>query len=213
MKIITLVVFLAAVEFSRGGQIADLFWRQHETNDLASSGAFSPPKPPPATHGISEIGIERTPCFGSCPVYVCIIRGDGSVRYHGEAGVERIGNWEANIDPYRFRILANFIAESGYAEMQDNFASNVTDGDTVYTTFVIQGHRKVFRNYASSGPQSSGHCSNSSTGYWPVQNGTNPPHPRRSRRTSRVERMGCSRFTQRPIERQRRVPPIAHPDC
>jgi hypothetical protein len=152
MKTIMLMIFLATLQISRGGQIADQYWQQRRTNDLASSGALSPPKLPPTTHGITEIGIERTPCFGSCPAYVCVIRSNGTVRYHGQAHVAQMGDWDAKIDPYSFHNLANFIVGSGYTEMQDTFASNVTDGDTVYTTFVIKGHRKVFRNYASSGP-------------------------------------------------------------
>jgi hypothetical protein len=152
MKTTALLFWLATLEISHGGQIADYYWQQSRTNALASSGALSPPKLPPTTHGITEIGIERTPCFGTCPVYVCIIRSDGTVRYRGEAHVERMGDWEAKIDPYRFHHLANFIAESGYVEMPDTFASNVTDGDTVFTSYVKNGRRKVFRNYASSGP-------------------------------------------------------------
>lgn len=152
MKTLTLIILLVALQISQGGQIADLYWQQRRTNDLATTGAFSPPELPSITHGITEIGIERTPCFGSCPVYLCIIRSDGTVRYHGQESVEHMGDWEAKIDPYGFHNLANFIVGSGYSEMADTFASNVTDGDTVYTTFVINGHRKVFRNYASSGP-------------------------------------------------------------
>lgn len=152
MKAAALLLWLAAAEVLHGGQIADYYWQQSRTNDLASSGAFSPPKPAATTHGITEIGIERAPCFGACPVYCCIIRSDGTVRYRGEAHVERKGAWEASIDPYRFRQLADFIAESGYVEMPDTFASNVTDGGTVFTTYVINGRRKVFSNYAGSGP-------------------------------------------------------------
>lgn len=152
MKTITLLLLLTTFQIARAGPIADCYWQQQRTNDLAASGVYSPPKRQSTTHGITEIGIERTHCFGSCPVYVCLIRSDGTVRYHGEAHVDRIGDWETTIDPYRFHQLANFIAESDYLQMPDTFANNLTDGDTAYTTFLMKGRRKIFRNYASSGP-------------------------------------------------------------
>jgi hypothetical protein len=146
------MLLLAALQTSQAGEIADRYWQEHKTNGLATSETFSPPKPPSTTHGITEIGIERTPCLGVCPVYGFTVRSDGTVRYHGEAHVDRLGDWETTIGAYEFHNLANFIAESGYWQMENTFASNVTDGDAVYTTFVMSGRRKVFRNYASSGP-------------------------------------------------------------
>lgn len=152
MRILVLISIIAASQIAQAGSIADFYWQHRSTNDLAISSGFSPPKLPQTNHGITEIGIERTACFGSCPVYMCVIHSDGKVQYHGEAHVDRIGEWETSIDPYKFHNLANFIAESGFWQMNDTYANGVTDGDTVYTTFVIKGHRKVFRNYASSGP-------------------------------------------------------------
>ncbi len=153
MKRVTLFLLLPAVVLSAtAAQIEDLYWQQHRTNDPVSSGTLTAPKQQSMIHGITEIGIERTPCFGSCPAYVCIVRSDGTVRYHGDAHAERVGDWEAKIDTYAFHQLANFIVDSAFLELPDTFASNVTDGSSVYTTFVSKGRRKVFRDYAGSGP-------------------------------------------------------------
>ncbi|HZR18795.1 MAG TPA: DUF6438 domain-containing protein [Verrucomicrobiae bacterium] len=152
MRILALMIVLAMCQIASAGQIADFYWQHRNTNDLANGGGFSGPNVPATNHGITEIGIERTACFGTCPIYVCIIHSDGKVLYHGGAHVDRIGEWETTIDPYRFHHLANFIVESGFWQMQDTFAAGVTDGDTVYTTFLMKGQRKVFRNYANSGP-------------------------------------------------------------
>ncbi len=152
MKIVTLVLALAATQIGGAGEIEKAYWQQQTTNSWKGGTPFSGLKRISTTHGVTEIGIERTPCFGTCPVYVCIITSSGTVRYHGEATAERIGDWETKIDPYKFHQLANYIAESGYWEMEDTFATSVTDGDTVYTTFLLKGRRKVFRNYASSAP-------------------------------------------------------------
>jgi hypothetical protein len=150
MKTLTLMLALTACHLAQAGEIADHYRR--ETNHVQTSYVFTGPKMPPPTNGISEIGIERAGCFGPCPVYVCIIRSNGTVRFHGGGHVDKIGEWVTTIDPYKFNRLADFIAESGYAQLQDTFPFSVTDADTVYTTFVMKGRRKVFMNYASSGP-------------------------------------------------------------
>ena len=152
MKTMILILALATGRLARAGEIANYYWQQQRTNHVGTNTPFSGLKVPATTHGITEIGIERAPCFGSCPVYVCIIRNDGTVRYHGEAHADRIGGWETTIDRYKFHELANFIVESGYSQMEETFTCNVTCGDTVYTTFVMKGHRMVFSNYHRSGP-------------------------------------------------------------
>jgi hypothetical protein len=49
----------------------------------------NPAQPAPARR--FEITLQRTPCFGRCPVYPVTLSGDGRVRWRGEANVEAIG--------------------------------------------------------------------------------------------------------------------------
>ena len=143
MKIVTLLLALATTQMGRAGEIEKVYWQQQTTNSGKGSIPFSGPKLPSTSHGITEIGIERTACFGSCPVYVCIISRDGKVRYHGEAHVDKMGDWETKVDPYKFHQLANFIVESGYWQMEDTFATSVTDGDTLYYVFAERPQKGV----------------------------------------------------------------------
>lgn len=146
---LALLTVFAGSPDSRAGRIADLYHSQ--SNALASP----PPMfqtPVPTNHGITEIGIERTRCFGTCPAYTLVIRSDGSMRYLGEAHVEKLGGWQAKTDVYTFHRLANFIVDSGFAEMTNSYSSQVTDGDIAYTTFVRKGRRKTFMNYLRNGP-------------------------------------------------------------
>ena len=152
MKQLIFVLVLAALPTARGGEIEAFYWAQQKTNQAISTNVVLSPRFLSTDHGITEIGIERTTCFGSCPAYVCTVRSDGTVRYHGEKHVERLGDWEANIDPYKFHSLANFIARSDYAKMGETFDRGGYDAETVYTTFVLKERRKVFRDYCSSGP-------------------------------------------------------------
>jgi hypothetical protein len=150
------------------GEIQDLYYQQphtklptdlwhHETTTTngASRQFFSSTiANPPSfkTHGISEIGIERTPCYGKCPTYTLIVKSDGTLRYKGVANVERLGEYTGKIDQFRFEQLAQFIKDSDYMELDDAYTHMITDNPSVYTTVLMSGKRKTIRNYANSGP-------------------------------------------------------------
>jgi len=54
---------------------------------------------------VTRISLERTRCFGVCPVYTVTIHADGLVEFHGEMFVESVGDYTARIDPQAFRRL------------------------------------------------------------------------------------------------------------
>jgi hypothetical protein len=153
MKTIALLTLLAVLPSARAGEIETHYWELQKTNLAGVSPALvSPPRTPPTNHGITEIGIERTPCFGSCRVYTCVVSNDGTLRYQGKAHVEKLGTWDGKVDPDEFHALANFIARSNYINIAETFTSGRYDSESVYTTFVMWGRRKVIRDYGGSGP-------------------------------------------------------------
>lgn len=103
-------------------------------------------------HGITEIGLERTPCYGDCPVYVAVLKADGTFRFHGVEHVRHKGQFTGKVDEHEFNHLAQFIADCDYFDMEDTYEALVTDHPDVYTTVVRKGQRKVIRNYANAGP-------------------------------------------------------------
>jgi hypothetical protein len=103
-------------------------------------------------HGVSLIGLERTPCFGSCPVYSVTIKSDGAVNYQGEANVERKGKHTGHIDTLKFNRLAEFIREEGFMFLADNYSIPVTDIPSTYTAVTIDGERKSIKNRGNAGP-------------------------------------------------------------
>ncbi|MCY2959890.1 MAG: DUF6438 domain-containing protein [Planctomycetota bacterium] len=46
-----------------------------------------------------EITLDRTYCYGWCPVYTVVVRGDGAVVYEGRAHVQSTARAETKIDP------------------------------------------------------------------------------------------------------------------
>jgi Domain of unknown function (DUF6438) len=152
-KITTMKMFIITVLFTSslltfGGELADY----HSTHPINSKGSRSPKEIASANHGITEIGIERTTCFGECPAYTFIVKSDGSFRYKGDQYVGRTGEFKGTITVWRFDQLARFIRDSGYMDLGDLHWRLVSDHPTVYTTVVLGGKRKVVSNYVDAGP-------------------------------------------------------------
>jgi hypothetical protein len=151
----TAIVFLfcsGSCSASFGGQIAELHQKHAKADRGGPDESRSHEQVDAQDHGVTEIGLERTPCYGTCPVYTVIIESDGTFRYKGEKYVERKGEFTGKVSRYQFNQLAQFIRDSGYTDLHDTYSRAVTDNPTVYTTVVIDRKRKVVKNYANAGP-------------------------------------------------------------
>ncbi len=89
-----------------------------------------------------EITLERTACFGSCPVYTVTIAGDGSVSYEGRWYVGVTGKQGAHIDPAAVRALVHGFEAIDFFSLRDSYRSvenadgSVTEVTDLPTTFV-----------------------------------------------------------------------------
>lgn len=135
-----------------GGEISDLHRQLPEPDPRRPDRSRAYQEAEGKDHGVTEVGLERTLCFGTCPAYTVVMKADGTFRYKGAQHARREGDHTGKVSEYQFNRLAQFIKDSGYTELQDNYSALVTDLPTVYTTVVIGGKRKVVRNYANAGP-------------------------------------------------------------
>ena len=79
--------------------------------------------------------IQRTPCFGRCPIYTLTVFADGSVIYHAEKWVEKEGDFQAQADPAKFQNLLARAKEIGYFDFNNEYDSeSVTDLPSTITT-------------------------------------------------------------------------------
>jgi hypothetical protein len=99
---------------------------------------------------ITEVTLERTACFGYCPIYKVTLRRDGTISYNGREYVDLKGAYEGTA--YGFYRLAQLIIASGYFNLKDNYTSSATDLPSVITTVVREGKRKTITNYGDTGP-------------------------------------------------------------
>ena len=102
--------------------------------------------------GSVQITLERTACFGFCPVYTVTLRDDGSVAYNGKEHVKVTGQQTWKIDPAAVRALAQEMQDAGFFELQDEYRAMVTDHPTVLTSLTAGGRTKKVINYVA-GPQ------------------------------------------------------------
>lgn len=111
---------------------------------------FPIPNNGPGGEQITEVTLERTACFGTCPAYKITLRRDGTATYVGMEYVERKGTYNGKF--YGFERLAQFIEARGFFDLKDNYSINATDLPSAITTVVRAGQRKTVINYGDVGP-------------------------------------------------------------
>jgi hypothetical protein len=156
MKKLLLIIGIAAVFFVStmwGGEIASEYKAHHDKVTLQELiGSRDIDQSRANDTGITEIGMERTGCYGKCPAYTVIIKSDGTLRYKGEQYAKLKGEHAGKTSQWELNGLFQFIRDSGYFAMQDGYFADVTDLPTVYTYVVQDGKKKIISNYAISGP-------------------------------------------------------------
>jgi Domain of unknown function (DUF6438) len=111
----------------------------------ADSAAVSAPSP--------AVSLERTPCFGTCPVYQVAILQSGVVRFVGKHHVVRKGEATATIPAARVDSLLRELEAGGYFGFDDAYVMGspacgqyATDSPTVITSVAVGGRTKSIRH-------------------------------------------------------------------
>jgi hypothetical protein len=83
---------------------------------------------------ITTITLERTPCFGACPVYKLTVHRSGQVEYEGKDHVRQKGSRTGRISTEDFDKLAKKIGEINFFSLQDRYDGKNPDGSGVTVT-------------------------------------------------------------------------------
>jgi len=99
------------------------------------------------------VTLERTPCYGECPVYQVSIAGDGTVEFAGKRFVTRLGLATAQVSPERVGTLLRALETGGYFEFADLYVADspacgyyASDAPTVITSVTAGGRTKTIRH-------------------------------------------------------------------
>jgi Domain of unknown function (DUF6438) len=95
------------------------------------------------------ITLERTPCFGRCPVYTISVTAAGDVTYEGKSHVKQLGTANAKIPSQRVDSLLSELDRGGYFGFADRYAASepacgryATDSPSVLSSVTLNGKSK-----------------------------------------------------------------------
>ena len=92
------------------------------------------------------ICLQRTACFGTCPIYKIEIYSDGSGTYTGTRFVENIGSSKFQLSKTAVKTILSEAETIGFANMKEEYSEPISD---LPTTF-IQIKDKKIRDYAGA---------------------------------------------------------------
>jgi len=105
------------------------------------------------------IRLQRTSCYGPCPIYTVTIDARGTVTYEGERSVRVVGRRTAKIDT---SIVAGLLARADsirffamrdayrVIENPDGTVSMVTDLPSTFITVAVNGRTKTIEDYVAA---------------------------------------------------------------
>ena len=108
-----------------------------------------------AANGV-EITLERTRCYGFCPIYKISVTGDGLVTYEGRGFVRIVGKRERKIGSsavqklvQEFEAIHYFELEDKYEEIKnpDGTTTRASDLPTTFTSLSLSGRTKKIEAY------------------------------------------------------------------
>jgi hypothetical protein len=96
---------------------------------------------------VTEITLERSRCYGPCPVYKATLRRDGKATYIGKENVALIGKYKGMINQRDFDRLAEFLSSRGFFTFKEKYSEGwlAQDIPTVITSAVRNGKRKTVK--------------------------------------------------------------------
>jgi len=86
------------------------------------------------------ISLQRTACFGTCPIYKIEIYTDGSGTYTGTRFVENIGVSKFQLSKSDINQILEFANKIGFSNLKDEYSEPITD---LPTTFIQIKDKKI----------------------------------------------------------------------
>jgi len=101
----------------------------------------------------TTVTLDRTMCFGTCPVYSLSIAADGRVSYFGRKYVKVLGAAEGRIAVLSLQQLVDLMMEADYFSLAvpECPDATATDAPTVTTSLTWAGQTHTVENYHGKG--------------------------------------------------------------
>lgn len=100
-----------------------------------------------ATEGPAILAtIERTSCFGSCPIYKATFFDNGEVMYVGRNFVTNIGTYTTLISAEELQGIRTMAEDVGYFLLEDAYPTPISDFPKCITSVQMDGKKKSVLN-------------------------------------------------------------------
>ena len=86
------------------------------------------------------VSLQRTACFGTCPIYKIEIYTDGSGTYTGTRFVENIGVSKFQLSKSDVNKILEYAIKIGFSKLKDEYSEPITD---LPTTFIQIKDKKI----------------------------------------------------------------------
>src|SRR6188768_4045012 len=114
----------------------------------ADTTSVDQPHPPDALPGTTVVAtLERTGCYGECPVYRLTVNSDGSVVYVGTRWVKVLGRQVYKLSDAQMAELESAFARSNFNQLRDYDKVESTDDDWTHISYRRGGGLKHVRHY------------------------------------------------------------------
>ncbi len=91
--------------------------------------------------------IEKTACFGECPVYNLLVYKDRTVILNAQQNLSLKGTYRSKLSVDRYSELVDLFLKHNFFDFKDKYMGDVTDLPTTYVTFSHEGQSKKIMDY------------------------------------------------------------------
>jgi len=114
----------------------------------ADTTSIDQPHPPDTVPGATAVAtLERTGCYGECPVYRLTVNSDGSVVYVGTRWVKVLGRQVYKISDAQMLELQAAFERANFGQLRDYDKVENTDDDWALISYRRMGGLKRVRHY------------------------------------------------------------------
>ena len=96
--------------------------------------------------------MEKTSCFGTCPVYELKIYSDGWAQLTGIAHTPYIGNYQLKLSPKEVLLVKKAFKDADFFDLDEKYYANVSDLPTTYLYYHDGDRTKKVMDYHGAPP-------------------------------------------------------------
>ena len=92
------------------------------------------------------ISLEKTACFGRCPVFKIIIYDNGKALYSGQKFVKKVGEHDLKVSKKEIDKILSKAKKIGFNNLKNEYSERITD---LPTTYIMINNKKIKDYYGA----------------------------------------------------------------